>query len=102
MEKTIFNLSIHPAGPNDANLMLTGFPSADEVGHRYEDAYEFEYAIKKHISWVNTDPKVQFDSEFCQFFVYVDDRETMDRLIADIQAHYATAKAKMDEATAMY
>lgn len=102
MEKTIYNLSIHPSGPHDAMWMMTGFPSAEAIGHNYADAYEFEAAIQKHISWVNTHPKVNFDSESCQFFAYFEDRETLDRFIADVYAHFHAAKMKMAEAIAMY
>jgi hypothetical protein len=102
MEKTIFNLSIHPAGPNDSTYMVTGFPDAEAIGHNYADAYEFEAAIQKHIPWVNTDPNIEFDSESCQFFVYIEDRSTLDRFIADVYAHFHAAKMKMAAATTMY
>ena len=86
--KTNIGLTIYKGDWDGAEWTLTGFPNKEVVGHSYNDAYEFEEAIKRNVNCSG----INFDSEMCQFFAYAKTKARLVSFAHQIEKHYIKAK----------
>ena len=87
-KSAVNGLGISKGDWEGAEWTLTGFPSSEQLGHRYESAHDFEEAVKRNINCSGID----FDSESSQFFAYAKTRARLESFAKQIDKHYAKAK----------
>ena len=86
--KTNIGLTIYKGDWDGAEWTLTGYPNKEVIGHSYNDAYEFEEAIKRNVNCSG----INFDSEMCQFFAYAKTKARLVSFANQIEKHYIKAK----------
>jgi len=59
---------------------VTGYPSRNFTKRNWDGAYEFEAFIKNNLDC----SKVEFDSEYCQFSAYFENKAQAEKFVNDV------------------
>ena len=87
-KSAVNGLGIFKGDWEGAEWTLTGNPSSEQLGHRYESAYDFEEAVKRNVNCSG----ISFDSEYCQFYAYAKTKARLESFARQIAKHYEKAK----------
>ena len=86
--KTNIGLTIYKGDWDGAGWTITGFPKKEVISHDFDSAYDFEDCIKRNVNCNGID----FDSEYCQFFVYYPTKTAAESFIKRLAKYVAKRK----------